>query len=468
MKFRPFLIVATLLAVCSAARPDPITDRLDALERDVAAIKAAVLPPATQPTTPPATQPTTQPAPVPVRADTAVTFRAAIAMGAKWIQTTGLELSTDIDAKGALIELLPGGPSWKPAVSLSGDATLANATIKTPPSTYNANGQRTGFYKALTATGRVMTLRSVTFAPDTGFCVHAFSGTLNLQDVSATTFSEYFVFQETGSRVTGSRVTVHGGSRAESVWRVAGGTYLIEDSTIDNSGGGKAALRGDSPALPDGSPGGVVRRTKFVGQVGPNPLTEDDGGQMTGIDRWRVDGGWLYQLDASRKPEAIAFARLQFLAGKTPADVVRACADRFIDGVQFAKVAKGRTRLSDNEIRLTLELRAKEVTRHSTFLFEDCEIVGDVRLNARATGTIRRTKITGNPPFSGNSQQTYPYPVDRVIVTGEAQPAPQVLFDQVEINGGTSVGIDLKAWPTLKFLSSTYKGQAIAQPANDQ
>ncbi len=462
MKFHLSCIVAALLAIFSAAHADPITDRLDSIERRVAAVERIVSP--TPPA--PATQPTTQPA-TPVRADTAAAIRAAVASGATWIQTAGIDLNDTLDARGAIIELLPGGPSWKPAVSLNGNGSLLNAVIKTPPSKFDANGNRTGFSVAVTSQGSNMTLRGVTFAPDVGFCIHHFSGTLTLDAVKATTFSEYFVFQEPGSFISAKGVEVRGGSRAESVWRLNAARYLIEDSVLDNSAGGKAVLRGDSPAFAGGSPGGVVRRTSLVGNVGPNPLTEDDGGQMLGIDRWRFAEGWIYQLPYTRHDEAIAFARGELARGRTAFDVARACADRFVDGAQLANVARGKTRLSDSDITLTLTYRATEVGRRSTFLIEDSSIVGDFRINARATGIVRNTPITagnGLTPFSINSQPTYPWPVDRALVQGEAAPAPDITFDRVTINGGAALGIDLRAFPALKFQSTTYKGAAIAVP----
>ncbi len=460
----PTLVCFAFSIFTRPACADAIADRLDAIEHRLTRIEMVVQVP---PTTRPATQPATQPAPaaVPVRADTFAAARAAILNGSKWIQTTGIEVAADLDARGALIELLPGGPNWKPAISLTGDAMLLNATLKTPPSTFNAAGQRTGFYKALTAMGRSMSLKNVTIAPDAGFCIHVQQGRLAMENVKATTFSEYFVFQNDGTFTSARNCEVKGGSRAESVWRVAGANYLIEDCILDNSQGGKAVLRGDSPG-DETTPGGIVRRTRIVGQIGPNPLTEDDGGQMFGIDRWRLAEGGVYQLDYTRKPETIAFARQMYLNGATAEQIVRAAADKFIDAQQLAKVVKGKTRLSDADIKLTLDYRAKEVGRQSRFLIEDCEIISDLRLNARATGTIRNTSITSSEtttPLSGNSQPTYPYPTDRVIVGGEQKPPPDVTFDHVEIKGGPSIGIDLKAWPSLKFLNgSTYRENVIS------
>lgn len=446
----------------AATAADPVTARLDSIERRVARLGTMVQSPAD-----PATRPATQPAPeaTPVRADSLAALRAAVDGGAQWIQTTGIDVSGDLDARGALIELLPGGPSWKPAITLTGNSSLSNATIKVPTSSYNASGARTGFSKALAVFGEQGTLRNVTFAPNSGFCIHVQKGRLAMESVKATTFSEYFVYQEPGTYVSAKWCEVKGGSRVESVWRVTGGNYLIEESTLDNSAGGKAVLRGDSPGDND-TVGGIVRRTKLVGQVGPNPLTEDDGGQMVGIDRWRFAEGWLYQLDAVRKPETIDFAQRLYLSGATAAEIVRATADRFIDGKQLAKVAKGKTKLSDEDIRLTLEFRNKEVGRHSRVLIEDCLIVGNLRLNARLTATIRRTLIqsTGDTtPISGNSQSTYPFPADRLIVGGEQARAPEVTLDGVAIEGGPALGIDPQAWPTVKLINgTTYRGKALS------
>jgi hypothetical protein len=464
-----YIFTALALSSLTAGAAQQVADRLDSIERRLTRVENAIQLP-TEPATQPTTQPTTQPEVKPVRADTFEALRSAIRNGATWIQTAGIDMSSDLDARGALIELLPGGPNWKPAITLNGDAMLVNATLKTPPSTFNAGGHRTGFNKALAAVGRNMTLRNVVFAPDTGFCIHLQQGKLTLESVKATTFSEYFVYQEPGTYASAKWCEVKGGSKAESVWRVTGANYLIEECVFDNSAGGKAVLRGDSPGK-DGEAGGVARRTRFVGQVGPNPLTEDDGGQMVGIDRWRFAEGWLYQLDSARKPETLALARQMYFSGATAYDVVRATADKFIDPVQFAKVAKGRSKLSDKDIKLTLEFREKEVGRHSRFLIEDCEILGDLRLNARMTGVVRHTRIasTGNnTPISGNSQSTYPLPIDRVIVGGEQKPAPDVTFDGVEIKGGSSLGIDPKAWPTLKFINGTTYGDRpiVAVPSS--
>jgi hypothetical protein len=434
----------------------PAHAQAQSIEERVARLEAAVFKPTTRPSTPVAKI---------VRADSAIELKAAIAAGAQHIQTTGLEIAESIDCKGALIELLPGGPGWKPCISLSGEATLSNVAIKTPPSTFNSNGHRTGFNKAIVVTGKAVTLNNVTIAPDAGFCIHVMRGRLTMESVKATTFSEYFVFQEAATHVVARWCEVKGGSRSESVWRTSGGTYDISECLLDNSAGGKAVLRGDSPGTIT-HPGGIVRRTKLVGQVGPNPLTEDDGGQMLGIDRWRYAEGWIYQLDSTRKAETIAFARQLFINGATPAEIVRTCADKFIDPAQLAKVAKGKTKLSDAEIKLTLDYRASECGRSSTVLIEDCDIVGGLRLNARVSGTVRRTKVDGGTetPISGNSQTTYPFPTDRVIVANEQQPGPAITFDAVTLTGGSSLGVDLIKYPGLKFINgSSYAGKTLTR-----
>jgi hypothetical protein len=464
MKFKPFLLVATLFAVVSVALAGPIDDRLDAINREVAAIRAILNPPATPPATQPATQPTLQP----VRADNIQAVQAAINAGAKWIQTAGFDLTGELDGRDALIELLPGGPNWKPAIQVFGNSRLSNVRIKTPPSTFNAKGERTGFWKAIQLSSRTATLENVTFAPDTGFCLHVSSGDTELINVNATTFSEYFVYQEAGSYVRSRRCKVVGGSKAESVYRTSGGRFLLEECLFDNSQGGKAALRGDCPAWPDGSPGGVVRNSTFIGQVGLNPLTEDDGGQAIGIDRWRIDGQWLYQLDGGMKAEAVSFAQAQRARGFTPWDIVRSAADKFIKPAELKKLT-GRERLTDKEIDLTMAFRASELGRKAVFLIEDSTIRGDLRLNARSVGTIRRASIIAGAttPISGASQTTYPWPLDRVLSAAEVQPAPVVNFDLVTIDGGQSIGIDLKAYPGLKFNASTYKGTAIIEAARN-
>lgn len=410
--------------------------------------------------------PTTNPTPTPaaVRVLTLQEAKDAVAGGSRLLQTPGLDVSSDFDAKGAVIELLPGGPSWKPAIALSGSATLSNATIKIPPSTYNAQGQRTGFNYAMDLAGNSMVVKNVTFAPDSGFCMHLLAGQVTLENVKATTFSEYFIFQEAGTYAKAVRCEVKGGSRAESVWRTSAGRFLIEDSVLDNSAGGKAVLRGDSPAWPDGSPGGVVRRTTLVGNVGINPLTEDDGGQMLGIDRWRFAEGWVYQLPYTRKAETIAFAQAERAAGKTPAQIVRACADRFIDPDQFANVAKGKRRLSDEDVALTLEFRSKEVSRSATFVISDCTITGDLRLNARTTGVVENVTLVAGPgltPISTNSQTTYPYPVDRLLMAAEAKPGPAVEFKNVTISGGAALGLNLSAFPQVRFTNTKYNSKPV-------
>lgn len=409
-------------------------DRIAAIE-----VRVGITPPIPVPDPVPAT---------PIRADTAAAVRTAIANGARWIQTTGIDLAAPLDCQGALIELLPGGPSWKPAVALGGNAELLNATIKTPPSTFNAAGQRTGFFKALTTSGVAMKIENVTIAPDAGYCVHHQAGKLLLIDFKATTFTEYFVYQDPRTHIDALRPIFRGGSRAESGWRVNAATYRIDDAIFDNSQGGKAAVRGDSPAMPDGSPGGLIRRSRIVGQYGPNPLTEDDGGQMLGVDRWRFAEGWLFQ-PGLNKDQCIAFAQQLRAAGKTVTQIIRACADHYIDPDKLAEKAKGKRRLTDGDIQLTLDLRNAELGRFSYARVEDSEIIGDIRFNARMKLEIVRTKISGETPFSGNSQSTYPFPINRALSADEAKPAPDISIDQCEIRYTKSIGLMLSTWAKL-------------------
>lgn len=393
---------------------------------------------------PPIPEPT-----APVRADTLDDVRAAIANSAKHIQTKGFELADSLDAGGALIELLPGGPNWKPAIVLTGNAILQNATIKTPPSEFNASGQRTKFWKAIEARGDIVKINRVTIAPDAGFCLHVMGGVVFLEDFKATTFSEYFVYQEPGTSVRADRPKFVGGSRAESGWRVNAARYEINDANLDNSGGGKASVRGDSPAWPDGRPGGVIRRSRIVGQYGPNPLTEDDGGQMLGIDRWRVDGKWVFALDYNRKSDALALVAALRSQGKSPREIARQTANILIDKAKL-KAYAGREVITDRDIDLTMELRASELSRHSYARIEDSEIIGDIRINARMKLEIVNTKISGDPPFAGNSQSTYPYPVDRRLSDAEARPAADVLIKGSQIkHGPKGIGINLASFGVM-------------------
>ncbi len=391
--------------------------------------------------------PPAPPAPSPVRADTAVAAAAAIASGAKWIQTSGLDISSTFDAKGALIELLFGGPSWKAAVNLNGKGKLLNATVRTPLSTYSASGERTQFWKAIAVSSNAdATISNVTIAADAGFCIHNF-GKLTVENTWASTFSDYFYFGEEESYVSMQFSGYRGGSRAESGFRVAHGRYLVEDCVFDNSGGGKAAMRGDSPAWPDGSPGGIVRRTKLVGNVGLNPLTEDDGGQMMGIDRWRVVDKWIVQPGID-KAVALAYAKSLKALGKSRREVVIACADRFLSVDQLMAYA-GKAKLTASDIDLTLDYRKTETHRQSKALIEDSEIEGSYRICARMDLTVKRTPITGDQPISGNSQATYPWPIDRVLDSVEVAPPAVVTFEVCTFSASVAVGMDLAMWPSV-------------------
>jgi hypothetical protein len=397
----------------------------------------------------------------PIRADTEADVRKAIDAGAKHIQTTGFDLSGKLDAKGALIELLDIAPSWKPIVNLVG-GHLLNAVLQTPKSIYTTSGVRTKFWKAVTcnSTG---TLEGVFFAPDCGFCIHNF-GKLRVERTWATTFSEYWYFgqgEESFVHATGSGFI--GGSKVESGFRVQGGRYYLEDCTLDNRQGGKAALRGDSPVLPSGSPGGVCVRCKFYGQVGPNPLTEDDGGQCVGVNRWRFAEGHLF-FTSVLKETCIAYAKQLADEGKTLPEIVRATADKFIDPKDLGKVANGKRKLTDDDIRETLKFRAAEIGRTSYARFEDCEIIGNYRPNARSRVEFVRTPIKADVLFDG-AQAQYPWPADRVLSADEVKGPPEVTFTDSPLTYTDRIAIDLKKWPTFKMDAASNAAKAHAQQA---
>lgn len=400
--------------------------------------------------------PVPEPVPSPVRADTLLAVTAAIANGAKHIQTTGFDLNGPLDCLGALIELLPGGPSWKPAVKIYGAGSLSNARVKTPPSVYSAAGQRTQFWKAIEVDSNAdARLKNVSFETGTGFCIHNF-GKLRLENVWASTFSEYWYFgQDAKADVVAIDSGYRGGSAAESGFRVMGSRYDLSDCTLDNRKGGKAALRGDSPMRADGSPGGVARRCTFYGQVGPNPLTEDDGGQMVGIDRWRVKETFLFQLDGSMKPKVLARLAALRAAGKGRFEIVRTLADEFVDPNQLAAAAFGKRRLTDADINLTLDFRDQEIGRFSVALFENCQVYGQYRFNSRERLRIVGGSVEGDEPLSAGSQSVYPYPVDRTLSDNEPKPPPDVELKDVRVIARKIIGLDLAKWPSIKTTGTT-------------
>lgn len=432
-----------------------------------------------------------------VPANNLTELKNALNAGATQISTTGLTIdqANDIDFKGATLQLLRSSTdNYTPAVHLKDKAKIRNVCIRTPSTQFPqwpSFNSRKFWYGVIIDTSATVTMENVLFKVSTidealnspapqlpGMCVHVSKGTLKATNVWVHRFTEYFVFQEKDTFVEmgSSGTQTNGGSLCESCYRSAAGRYTLAAVTIDNRGGGKAAIRGDSPPYLDGSPGGVITHSTIYGQVGPNPLTEDDGGQMVGVDRWRVEGqgNWLFQLPGDRKPEVLAYLKQLRDAGKPRLEVIRLMADKFIDPAQLSAATRspGKTRLSDYEITLTDEFRKAELGRRSKVAIVGSTITGSVRFNSRVDLSFTSCTIEGvegGPQvITGDSQYTYPWPIDRLIDPFEAQGLPKILLDKSTIQPNKlGIGIDMKpGTPWAKAITLTNGAVIKATPVD--
>lgn len=413
-----YAILATLIVLAPAHAQQSLTDRVSALESDVAAIKVklgtptAQPAPAQQPDTSapaPATKPTTKAISVATSAD----IRKAVAAGAKLLQATqAIKIVDDLDLGGATLTEAPGMASGNAMLDFWGKGTAKNGTIDCPNRTAIwANGQNT------------VTDITVKSGARQVFDV-ARNAQLNAYGLVGGDTDQYGGYVESGGvLVMGSSPTrrseLHNAKHQGLLRGADAKSITVDDAILDDSGGGNAAVRGSSDQW-------TLRNCIIGGRVGPNPLDGLDGGPMHGGDRWVINGSlWQLPDDGRRMPAQKLFAQL--IATKVPlADAVRTTFKTLVIGVERAKLGRANG-LTDADVAATLAARANLLAERSTFVIQGGEIRGDFRLAARQIGKVTEVKFTGGTSLFTDDQTDFP-PAS-LTAPGEAQPGPQISFE---------------------------------------
>lgn len=393
--------------------------------------------------------------PVPV-ADVAEA-RKAIANGARHLLTANLKITDAFDARGATIEMLPGTPKWLPLIDLDGAGAITNAMLV-------AIGR-----DAINTNGNACRVEDVTFAAGCNYAVKNKAGVVTVARSHATTFEGYFYFGDRNTDGTLDACTVTGGSQGESVIRCAGArTLTIRGGAYDNRGGGKAVLRGDCRGTTE-RPGWLVRDATFYGVIHPHPLGGGDGGMLMGVDRWRIDGAWIFQIPARvggvDNPRIIVQQRIAadaIRAGKSPREIVRACASQLTpEELTSIKRPNG---LTDRDIDQTLAHREMELSAASTFLVERITHYGEFTFGAGATGrVVNSTHEHTAGAFGSNSEPAYPPPAI-TFTPGEARTLPAYAFEDGKFVAPT-LGVDLAKFPGVTFTRTTFNGRPMPTKA---